>query len=94
MKPYKIIIIGAGGRGMDYSQHLVNMPEKFEIVGIAEPIEDRRNNLKNLFQLSENQCFSSWEDIFAVSKFAPSQGMFRSRMLLQKNPLLQLDLLL
>ena len=70
MKPYKMIIIGAGGRGMDYSQHLVNMPEKFEIVGIAEPIEDRRNNLKNLFQLSENQCFSSWEDIFAVPKFA------------------------
>lgn len=70
MKPYKMIIIGAGGRGVDYSKHLINMPDKFEIVGIADPIQKRRDNLKNLYHLSEEQCYQNWEDILNVPKFA------------------------
>lgn len=46
MKTYKMIIIGAGGRGVDYSVHLVNMRDQFEIVGVADPIKERRDNLK------------------------------------------------
>lgn len=70
MKSYKIIIIGAGGRGEDYSRQLVQMPEKFEVVGVAEPIKERRDNLKELFHIPEDRCYSSWEDILNVPKFA------------------------
>ena len=70
MKTYKMIIIGAGGRGVDYSVHLVNMRDQFEIVGVADPIKERRDNLKNMFNLTDDQLFENWEEILSKPKFA------------------------
>ena len=42
MEPYRVIVIGGGLRGRTYADIMLSMPEKFKVVGIAEPIEDRR----------------------------------------------------
>ena len=40
------IVIGAGSRGKCYSDVMADMPEKFEIVGVAEPVDAKRNYFK------------------------------------------------
>ena len=70
MKKYKVLLIGAGNRGVGYLIYMRGMPEKFEVVGVAEPIKERRDNIKNMFHLSEENCFEKWEDILQKPKFA------------------------
>ena len=53
MKQYKVIIIGAGGRGIGYAKIMAEMPEKYTVVGVADPIKERRDNLKNMFNFVE-----------------------------------------
>ena len=70
MKQYKVIIIGAGGRGINYAQKMQLMPEKYTVVGVADILEERRNDIKKMWNLSEENCFESWEDILNRPKFA------------------------
>jgi predicted dehydrogenase len=46
MKKIKVILIGAGGRGNCYTSYMADMPEKFEVIAVAEPIDSRRENIK------------------------------------------------
>jgi len=68
MKKLKVIVIGAGNRGNTYTARMD--PEKFEIIGVAEPIEQRRKKFQNKYQLPDEMCFTSWEEILSVPKFA------------------------
>lgn len=70
MQQYKVILIGAGGRGVTYLEHMKCMPEKFQIVGVAEPIKERRENIQKMFHLSDEDCYQNWEDILKMPKFA------------------------
>ena len=70
MKTYKMIIIGAGGRGVDYSVHLVNMRDQFEIVGVADPIKERRDNLKNMFGFGVLPAVSK-ETVYYLKSYTP-----------------------
>lgn len=70
MRKFKVILIGAGNRGVSYISFMKDMPEKFEIVGVADPIKDRRDKIKNMFCLEEENCFEKWEDIVQRPKFA------------------------
>jgi len=70
MKQYSVIVIGAGGRGHSYSRIMKKLPEHFKIVGVAEPIEARRNSLKKMHDIPNENCFYSWEDILAKPKMA------------------------
>ena len=70
MKQFSVILIGAGDRGTTYIKHMKNMPEKFKIVAVAEPIEARRNFVKDLFDLSDSMCFADWKDILDRPKLA------------------------
>lgn len=65
-----VILIGAGGRGTAYVEYMKNYPEQFQIVGVADPILERRNYVKELFQLEENQCYESWQDILHEPRMA------------------------
>ena len=49
MKKLTAIVIGAGGRGMGYTKIMHDMEDKFELVGIAEPVP---NMVKLKFILS------------------------------------------
>lgn len=70
MQQYKVILIGAGGRGVAYAEHMKSMPEKFKIVGVADPIKERCENIREMFELSEEDCYQNWEDILNQPKFA------------------------
>ncbi len=69
MKKLKILLIGAGGRGKTYTGFMKNS-EKFQVVGVAEPIQDRREFVRDLHGIPEENCFDTWETLLARPKFA------------------------
>lgn len=71
MSKKKVIVIGCGLRGKSYSDIMHDsFGEHFEIVAVAEPVDSRRNYMKEKHNLEENMCFSTWEPILAMPKFA------------------------
>ena len=66
----KIIVVGAGGRGTVYSEAAKKMDGEFQVVAVAEPIDIRRNWIKQLFDIPEEMCHTSWEDLLSRPKFA------------------------
>ena len=70
MKKYKVIIIGAGSRGAAYAKNMKMMPDKFEVVGVADPIAERCENIQIMFQVSDENCYSDWQEILNRPKFA------------------------
>ncbi len=70
MKKIKAILIGAGNRGTAYTDIMADMPEKFEVVAVAEPIESRRNYIKDKHGLSDEMCFEDWKPLLGLDKIA------------------------
>ena len=70
MKKLKVILIGAGNRGQGYTDIMAKMPEKFEVVGVAEPIEERREYIKCKHGIEEKYCVDTWEKLLDMPKFA------------------------
>ena len=70
MKQYKVIIIGAGGRGKGYSDIMSQNPEQFKVVGVAEPIACRREYIKEKHGVEDKYIFDTWEKILDIPKFA------------------------
>lgn len=69
MKKLTVVLIGAGNRGRTYTKYM-KQSEKFEIVGVAEPLEDRRELVRELHNIPEENCFDTWETLLARPKFA------------------------
>ena len=65
-KQLKVIVIGAGGRGQSYTNIMHKAPEMFKVVGVAEPLNDRREFVKEKHGIEDKNCFTTWEDILAV----------------------------
>ena len=70
MKKIKVVLIGAGGRGTTYTNIMEKMPEKYEVVAVAEPIESRRNNIKKRHNIPDERCFTDWHPLFELGKIA------------------------
>lgn len=70
MKQLSLILIGGGDRGSSYLKYLDQNSDKFKLVGIAEPVKAKREYLRDSYNVPENQCFESYEEIFALPKFA------------------------
>lgn len=68
MEKIKVILIGAGNRGLTYTTYMKG--EKFQVVAVAEPNDIRRHRIKDTHGLSEDMCFTSWEDLLSKPKFA------------------------
>ena len=66
----KIIVIGAGSRGTCYTNQCLKVPDDYKVVAVAEPIADRRDNIKNIHGISDELCFESWEPLLALPKMA------------------------
>ncbi len=69
-KVLKVILIGAGSRGQTYTDLMKQTNGKFEVVGVAEPVEDRRNYIKGTWNLSDDVCFDDYKPLLALPKFA------------------------
>lgn len=70
MKKLTVVLIGAGDRGSKYTNLMVDMPDQFQVVGVAEPIENRRENIKHIHNIYEENCFNDWNKLLNKPKFA------------------------
>ena len=70
MKQLKVILIGAGGRGTNYSKTMKTMPDKYKIVGVADPVAEKRRVIREMFDIPEEMCFADWKEILALPKIA------------------------
>lgn len=70
MKKLKIVLAGGGGRGFGYTSIAMKYPDKYQIVAVAEPVKEKREYIKNLFNISDDMTFESWEELFAKEKLA------------------------
>ena len=70
MKRISVILIGAGGRGISYITKMSKMQEKFEVIAVADPLENRRRRAQSIWNIPDHMLFSSWEEILSLPKFA------------------------
>ncbi len=70
MNKVKVIIIGGGGRGTIYAQHIRELSNKVEVVGIAEPRDFFRNRIADAHSVPQENRFLDWHDILKREKFA------------------------
>ena len=70
MKKLKVIVIGAGNRGGTYSKYMSSMPEKFEVVAVAEPRESRRDYIREMYNIPDEMCFTDYKPLLALGKIA------------------------
>ena len=68
MKVITVILIGAGVRGQNYTNYMKD--NGFKVVGVAEPLEVRREYIKKTHNIPDEMCFKSWEEILAKPKMA------------------------
>ena len=70
MKIYSVVLIGAGNRGTGYANIMLNYPEKFKVVAVAEPVKGLRDDIKKKHNLSDEMCFDSWQEVLSKPKMA------------------------
>jgi len=70
MKQITAILIGAGLRGNTYSVHALKHPEELRIVGVAESDNIRRREYQEKYNLPDESCLKTWQDVFAKDKWA------------------------
>ena len=71
MRKISIAVIGAGTRGMNaYAPYLLENPNLGEIVAVAEPNEDKRNNFKKRYNIKEENVFHLDSELLAKDKLA------------------------
>ncbi len=67
----KLILIGSGSRGRGYTDKIkYNYSDRYEVVAVAEPVDDRRNHVQKLHELPDDMCQTSWEPLLELPKFA------------------------
>ena len=70
MKKLKVIVIGAGNRGGTYTDFMTQMPEKYEVVAVAEPRESRREYVQKKHNIPDNMCFDDYKPLLELGKIA------------------------
>ena len=71
MKKVKLIVIGAGQRGAEaYAPYALDNANEVEIVGVADPREDRKNAMVELYNIPKENTYSDWKELLDREKFA------------------------
>lgn len=69
-RPVTAIVIGHGQRGSLYCGFSRQLPDSWKIVGVAEPIDYRRDAAVTRYGIPSGQAFTTWEQVFRKPKFA------------------------
>ncbi len=64
------ITLGAGSRGNTYGGFAVEYPGELDIIGVAEPIALRNERYAQKHNITAENRFNTWEDVFKRPKFA------------------------
>jgi len=67
-KTLKVILVGAGNRGQAYTNIMASMPDQFQVVAVAEPVESRRNYIRDTHHIPEEFCVSDWKELIHTKK--------------------------
>ena len=67
-KVLKVILIGAGLRGITYTDAMKELGDKYEVIAVAEPIDSRREYVKQEHNLDDKFCFKDYKDLLALGK--------------------------
>lgn len=71
MKPVTAIVIGAGDRGeRAYAPYALHNQSEFVIVGVAEPIQERRERFAKTYGLTTEQQYDTWQTILEKERLA------------------------
>ena len=70
MNPITAVVLGAGSRGVNYANYALLCPEELQIVAVAEPKRDRREQFAEKFHLPQERCFESWTALLEQPKLA------------------------
>lgn len=71
MKKVKLLLIGAGQRGAQaYAPYVLDNANDVEIVGVAEPIEERRRLAASTYSIPAENVYATWQEILERDRFA------------------------
>lgn len=70
MKPVTVGIVGAGDRGKTYASYALSHPDKAKVVAVAEPVDVRRERLKEEHSIPEENCFADWKELAGKERLA------------------------
>jgi predicted dehydrogenase len=70
MKQLRVIVLGAGQRGQTYTDVMADLPEQFQVVGVAEPVQANRDYIQKKHDIPAENCVSSWEELLNRPCFA------------------------
>ena len=65
-----LILAGGGDRGSSYLKFLETDSEKCKLVGLAEPVFEKREYLRKKYNVPSDKCFESYEELLSLPKFA------------------------
>src|SRR5699024_771153 len=69
MQPKTAIIIGAGDRGSRaYAPYAQEFPNELKIVGVAEPIQERRERVIQNHDIPAENIFHTWQEILGMNR--------------------------
>ena len=69
--PVRVVICGMGSRGKNtYAPISEIIPERMQLVAIAEPIEEKREYCRERYHLPLEKCFCTGEEMFTQEKMA------------------------
>ena len=77
MKKLKVILIGGGDRGMRYTTLMKNLPDKYEVIAVAEPIDNRREYIKRVHSLPDDMKIWARCKELLQRAFSAVYSMFR-----------------
>lgn len=69
MEEKTLIVIGAGSRGRTYTD-IAKRIGGFRVVGVAEPIRERREYIQKTHGIPDEMCFGTWEPLLAMPRVA------------------------
>lgn len=69
-QPITAVIVGAGHRALTYASYAKQHPGELQIVGVADPNEQRVRQVADLYNLPSDRCFRSAEELAAQPRFA------------------------
>lgn len=66
----KVVVIGAGNRGTTYTDIMLQLKDKYEVVAVVDPVESRRKDIQTKHNIPDEMCFLTWDELFAKGKIA------------------------
>lgn len=69
-QPISVVIVGMGGRASIYSAVALTNPELLQVVGVVDVNPERREQARLMFDLPDENCFCTVEDLVAVPRLA------------------------